>query len=147
CHDGIIGLPARIANPRHCLVAPPRGRVAVSAAFAPFHFRRARFCCRSSVVEHPLGKGEVECSIHSGSTSKISTFSGLHGAPRYGRFSLGYTVGYTDAPGARPASQRMALLAGTKKIERDLCPQNSIFAAAQRSSGVENSFDRPNTWQ
>src|ERR1041384_1724590 len=25
-------------------------------------------CCRSSVVEHPLGKGEVECSIHSGST-------------------------------------------------------------------------------
>jgi hypothetical protein len=28
-------------------------------------------CCRSSVVEHPLGKGEVECSIHSGSTRKI----------------------------------------------------------------------------
>jgi hypothetical protein len=27
-------------------------------------------CCRSSVVEHPLGKGEVECSIHSGSTIK-----------------------------------------------------------------------------
>jgi hypothetical protein len=24
------------------------------------------------VVEHPLGKGEVECSIHSGSTSKIN---------------------------------------------------------------------------
>jgi hypothetical protein len=24
------------------------------------------------VVEHPLGKGEVECSIHSGSTKKIN---------------------------------------------------------------------------
>src|SRR5262245_5218347 len=71
------------------------GRVAVFAAFAGLHFRCARVCCRSSVVEHPLGKGEVECSIHSGSTSKISTFSGLQGAPRYGRFSLGYTVGYT----------------------------------------------------
>ena len=28
----------------------------------------ANSSCRSSVVEHPLGKGEVECSIHSGST-------------------------------------------------------------------------------
>ena len=44
------------------------GPVAVSAAFAPFHFGRAHARCRSSVVEHPLGKGEVECSIHSGST-------------------------------------------------------------------------------
>ena len=43
-------------------------------------FRRVRagsprlheISCRSSVVEHPLGKGEVECSIHSGSTSGIS---------------------------------------------------------------------------
>jgi hypothetical protein len=29
-------------------------------------------CCRSSVVEHSLGKGEVDSSILSGSTSKIS---------------------------------------------------------------------------
>jgi hypothetical protein len=28
--------------------------------------------CRSSVVEHSLGKGEVVCSIHTGSTSKNS---------------------------------------------------------------------------
>jgi len=28
-------------------------------------------CCRSSVVEHSLGKGEVVCSIHTGSTSLI----------------------------------------------------------------------------
>ena len=41
--------------------------MAVSAALALRLFV-ARFCCRSSVVEHPLGKGEVECSIHSGST-------------------------------------------------------------------------------
>ena len=33
--------------------------------------------CRSSVVEHPLGKGEVECSIHSGSTKKITTNKGF----------------------------------------------------------------------
>src|SRR5262249_8517771 len=63
-------LPGR--NPRkagHCL-ASPGDLVAVSAAFAPFAMLRV-FCCRSSVVEHPLGKGEVECSIHSGSTIKI----------------------------------------------------------------------------
>ena len=39
-------------------------------AFAPQLRGAARlFRCRSSVVEHPLGKGEVECSIHSGSTT------------------------------------------------------------------------------
>jgi hypothetical protein len=27
--------------------------------------------CRSSVVEHSLGKGEVVCSIHTGSTNRI----------------------------------------------------------------------------
>src|SRR5215469_2294769 len=35
--------------------------------------------CRSSVVEHSLGKGEVVCSIHTGSTTKtkqIKCFSG-----------------------------------------------------------------------
>ncbi len=49
--------------------------MAVSAAFAPGVLPTWSFqSCRSSVVEHPLGKGEVECSIHSGSTSKISHF-------------------------------------------------------------------------
>ena len=33
---------------------------------------RATRCCRSSVVEHPLGKGEVDCSIQSGSTKLLS---------------------------------------------------------------------------
>ena len=31
---------------------------------------RRRLCCRSSVVEHPLGKGEVVSSILPGSTRK-----------------------------------------------------------------------------
>ena len=31
---------------------------------------RPGFCCRSSVVEHSLGKGEVDSSILSGSTTK-----------------------------------------------------------------------------
>ena len=33
---------------------------------------RARGRCRSSVVEHPLGKGEVDSSILSGSTSQLA---------------------------------------------------------------------------
>src|SRR5712691_6592883 len=33
-------------------------------------------CCRSSVVEHPLGKGEVESSILSGSTITIPAKTG-----------------------------------------------------------------------
>ena len=33
--------------------------------------------CRSSVVEHPLGKGEVESSIPSGSTSLFNESGGL----------------------------------------------------------------------
>jgi len=41
-------------------------------AKAPFICCGAAFwrCCRSSVVEHSLGKGEVVCSIHTGSTTK-----------------------------------------------------------------------------
>ena len=31
---------------------------------------KSKRCCRSSVVEHSLGKGEVVCSIHTGSTRK-----------------------------------------------------------------------------
>jgi hypothetical protein len=43
--------------------------VAVSAAFyVAASGGRAHSRCRSSVVEHPLGKGEVVCSIHTGST-------------------------------------------------------------------------------
>jgi hypothetical protein len=30
---------------------------------------RSKVSCRSSVVEHSLGKGEVVCSIHTGSTT------------------------------------------------------------------------------
>ena len=46
-----------------------QGLVAVIARVRAPGSQAARlFRCRSSVVEHPLGKGEVECSIHSGST-------------------------------------------------------------------------------
>jgi hypothetical protein len=38
--------------------------------------------CRSSVVEHSLGKGEVVCSIHTGSTSRFPEIIGiLHDTP------------------------------------------------------------------
>ena len=67
CHGGIYPTGMSFRKPRHCLAPPgavwqfpPRSRCAI--------FVCALFCCRSSVVEHPLGKGEVECSIHSGST-------------------------------------------------------------------------------
>src|SRR5262249_1583489 len=36
-----------------------------------FHFSGSCFCCRSSVVEHSLGKGEVVSSILTGSTRKV----------------------------------------------------------------------------
>ncbi len=36
--------------------------------------RRDPVCCRSSVVEHSLGKGEVESSILSGSTISLQLF-------------------------------------------------------------------------
>lgn len=68
CHDRIIGPPARRATRLIALRARKaygsfrRVRVALSGC--------ARTRCRSSVVEHPLGKGEVECSIHSGSTTE-----------------------------------------------------------------------------
>src|SRR5262249_18346960 len=43
--------------------------MAVSARFeAPLGMAAPGFCCRSSVVEHSLGKGEVDSSILSGST-------------------------------------------------------------------------------
>jgi hypothetical protein len=34
--------------------------------------------CRSSVVEHSLGKGEVVCSIHTGSTTETPIKHGFH---------------------------------------------------------------------
>ncbi len=43
-------------------------RRALRGAFLAAGFFAAK-CCRSSGVEHSLGKGEVECSNHSGSTS------------------------------------------------------------------------------
>ncbi len=47
-------------------------RRALRGAFLAAGFFAAR-CCRSSGVEHSLGKGEVECSNHSGSTSFSKT--------------------------------------------------------------------------
>ena len=67
----VMGPHYRISGQRCNLRRSPcacESPMAVSAAFAPLHLGCERSCCRSSVVEHPLGKGEVECSIHSGST-------------------------------------------------------------------------------
>ena len=70
-HRGrIIGLSPGVATlpPLPCVTG---GRVAVSAAlYAASCCGRVHSRCRSSVVEHPLGKGEVVCSIHTGSTRK-----------------------------------------------------------------------------
>src|SRR5262249_38146381 len=78
----IIGSPANVATcgtrlaPAKALWQfPPRSR--------RFHSGWARSRCRSSVVEHPLGKGEVECSIHSGSTSKPNSAEILNQVNRY----------------------------------------------------------------
>ena len=45
-----------------------------SGFFRPIFFLRP--CCRSSVVEHSLGKGEVDSSILSGSTSAFRVARG-----------------------------------------------------------------------
>jgi len=54
-HGGIIPGACGFARSALCL-APMGDDMAVSAAFAPPPWRCAIFRCRSSVVEHPLGK-------------------------------------------------------------------------------------------
>src|SRR5262249_10521041 len=51
-----------------------------------FHFSGSCFCCRSSVVEHSLGKGEVVSSILTGSTSfqRLMCSIAQYRAERYG---------------------------------------------------------------
>ena len=75
--------PGSRCNPSHCLAPaealwqfPPRSRRFISVC--------ARSRCRSSVVEHPLGKGEVHSSILSGSTKKTQQLRVLK-ARRLGR--------------------------------------------------------------
>ena len=64
--------------------------------------------CRSSVVEHSLGKGEVESSILSGSTSNCSVFLlrtlrfPCRGIPRRARFNKRSL----EFPAASPAARR-----------------------------------------
>jgi hypothetical protein len=48
-----------------------------SRPFAIGRFSHPARRCRSSVVEHPLGKGEVVSSILTGSTTKKSVIIGL----------------------------------------------------------------------
>ena len=67
-HAGIYPPVLSFRKPCHRL-APPE-----AVWQFPPHSRRANFrcafsCCRSSVVEHLIGNEEVECSIHSGSTT------------------------------------------------------------------------------
>src|SRR5260370_42578712 len=53
--------------------------------FAPPSHRPCLLRCRSSVVEHSLGKGEVDSSILSGSTSGNADGSGTFGDFRHER--------------------------------------------------------------
>jgi hypothetical protein len=63
---------AKRAGPRAAgsvdLAAPARLWHIRGHAEAPKRSTALWCCCRSSVVEHSLGKGEVVCSIHTGST-------------------------------------------------------------------------------
>ena len=54
---------------RHAALAPAKPLWQCPRRFGTPVSGDARRCCRSSVVEHSLGKGEVESSILSGSTS------------------------------------------------------------------------------
>src|SRR4029079_5948261 len=68
CHLPLQLCRHRLASPGTVWQFPPRFTPPHQAAVA--HSR-----CRSSVVEHPLGKGEVVCSIHTGSTINRSLSS------------------------------------------------------------------------
>src|SRR5262249_47939063 len=63
---------------------PPMARIAACSHLVHdlcpktgFHFSGSCICCRSSVVEHSLGKGEVVSSILTGSTRKALQFEGF----------------------------------------------------------------------
>jgi hypothetical protein len=59
----------------------------LSCATVNRNAENARFCCRSSVVEHSLGKGEVDSSILSGSTRKDQRIRGNpNGSGAFGDF-------------------------------------------------------------
>jgi hypothetical protein len=74
-----VRLPRRPARSRGTFLAPchPLWQFPRASGGAP-----AAPCCRSSVVEHSLGKGEVDSSILSGSTRKNSVAEMLHLAGR-----------------------------------------------------------------
>src|SRR6185437_3648601 len=62
-----------------------RGPMAVTAAIRRAPHRCPGPCCRSSVVEHPLGKGEAVSSILTGSTSFPQAISSPKVDPTRGR--------------------------------------------------------------
>ena len=68
-HGNRIGLQPRLRERGPC----GKNRPPVNGRRGRIYFcKEVRACCRSSVVEHSLGKGEVDSSILSGSTSKIN---------------------------------------------------------------------------
>ena len=93
--------------------------------------------CRSSVVEHSLGKGEVESSILSGSTicpidfSKVSAFVGLFSAPLLHRAATQMVLRM-----ARPAKRKgTANHQYRKRIPPDVQKRLQNLPAAYRPSG------------
>ena len=68
-------MPIIVAEVRRITEAGAMLPVCVQDACGPFVHQAFPFrrCCRSSGVEHSLGKGEVESSNLSGSTIKSST--------------------------------------------------------------------------
>src|SRR5262245_64234714 len=64
---------------RACAIFTPVARIGALASIAIFAIARR---CRSSVVEHPLGKGEVVSSILTGSTTKAPGIELLQNSAR-----------------------------------------------------------------
>jgi hypothetical protein len=98
-HGFIIGQTRGIASSaqKQPLPCADRGRYgSFRRVRAARHGPRA-FRCRSSVVEHPLGKGEVECSIHSGSTTKLHKFWLFYQAPKSHSATTGRTKREDDS--------------------------------------------------
>jgi hypothetical protein len=86
--------------------------------------RRSGVCCRSSVVEHSLGKGEVVCSIHTGSTRTTGQRPRQHSQPVARRAAY---------PRRRP---RLALR-GRRRGRSQTASQKSCREREPKRSGAE----------
>jgi hypothetical protein len=105
---------------------PPSGR-----PFGPIPLKY-RACCRSSVVEHSIGNGEVDSSILSGST-----------IPFLARNPLFAAQTRAFGPPARPRPHRPAISAGTNGEILCQPTQNRHDSSGFVSARFDPVFARP----